>query len=538
MDIVQLPGNRYIWAGFFLILFFALFSNLGLTTLQFEEPRRAIVAMEMDLTGNYLVPKINGFLYYNKPPIYNWLVIMFFKIFQTREEWVFRLPTVLSFLTIALINFYVVRRKVSQLMAVHSSLIFLTSTNMLFYFSFQGEIDMFYTLIVYLQVLCLLHFFQKEDYFKLFIFSYLLTGVGVLTKGIPSLAFQAITILAIFIYHKRFKALFSIWNFVGIFLMAGIIGGYFYAYSLESDPLPMITRLITESSKRTLVEGSWFKSASQLYRFPLLMLTILMPWSLLIPSTKLKAVWKKGMSNEWVKLSTIFVAFNVIVYWLSPGARDRYLYMFIPFIAIVSIYLYAQGSSKFFSWSILCMEIIGLIGSLAIPIFSKELTLTHNIIITICLFLLSGGFIYLYWKYSSYRVFQLVCYLLLVRVIFNFFILPTRDKGNLSYESHAEVLVKHGVNAVLAEDYELVVFNPAIREDVTLKLIKHPPYQFSYYYSKKADKVLQYHSEEQYGYTYVCSSENFVPSENRRVLDTLDMSKKRADYLIYKLKKR
>ena len=44
----------------------ALFLNLGLEPLHFEEPRRAIVALEMELTGNWWVPKINGEYYFNK----------------------------------------------------------------------------------------------------------------------------------------------------------------------------------------------------------------------------------------------------------------------------------------------------------------------------------------------------------------------------------------------------------------------------------------------------------------------------------------
>lgn len=535
MDIVRLPSSRYIWGGLIIILFLALFLNLGLVGLKFEEPRRAIVALEMELSGNYLIPKINDFYYYNKPPIYNWILILFFKIFQSTEEWVVRMPTVVSFLLIAVINFLVVSKKVNRQMAAHSSLIFLTSTNLLFYFSFQGEIDMFYSLIVYVQITCLLHYFQKEDYFKLFIFSYILTGIGALTKGIPSLAFQAITILALFLYYKRFKALFSIWNFVGIATMIGIISGYFYLYSLQNDPLPMITRLITESSKRTLVEGSWYKSASNIYKFPLLLFTIILPWSLLIVSTKLRDIWKKGMANEWIKLCVIFISFNVVIYWLSPGTRDRYLYMFVPFISLVAIYLFSIGSTKIFSWFILLFEIVGLFGAFAIPFFSTELTMTRNLLIAFYLFIISGIFIYLYLKYSSYRVFQLVCYLLLARIAFNFLVMPVRYKNSTYAESEAEMLIEAGVNAIRVKDYKQSIFNPLIREDVDISLIEHPPYKLSFYYTEKTRMVLPYHTEEKAGFRYMATLESYIPSQEYIILDTISLNAKKNDYIIYEL---
>ncbi|MGB3468915.1 MAG: glycosyltransferase family 39 protein, partial [Cyclobacteriaceae bacterium] len=387
MDISRLPRNKYIWLGFALLLLLALLTNLGYTQLQLEEPRRAIVSLEMHHTGNYIVPKINHFDYYNKPPVYNWVLIAFFKIFQSAEEWVIRLPTVCSLLTIAAINFFVIRRKFDTPTAFYTSLIFLTASNILFYFSFQGEIDMFYSLIVYLQVICLLHFFQQKQYAALFLISYFLTAVGVLTKGIPSLAFQAITILTIFIYYKRWRALFSPWNFVGILLMTSIIGGYFYLYNLENDPLPMITRLITESSKRTIVEESWYNSLAQLYKFPLLLFTLMMPWSLMLFSAKIRQVWRSVLQHDWVRLCLLFVISNAVVYWLSPGTRDRYLYMFIPFISLIIYRLFNAGPNKFFNIVIIALEVIVLAGAVGIPFYSQGLSLLQNISIAAFLFI-------------------------------------------------------------------------------------------------------------------------------------------------------
>ena len=535
MEIIQLPRSRFIWVGFIVILCIALLSNLGLLSLQFEEPRRALVALEMTISGNYFNPKINGFDYYNKAPFYNWLLIIFFKIFGSSDEWVVRLPTVFSFLAIAFINYKIIREKVNKEIAIHSSLIFLTASNLLYYFSFQGEIDMFYSLIVFIQIICLLHYFQKEDYLKLFVISYILTGIGVITKGIPSLAFQAITILAIFIYHKRFKALFSIWNFVGIFLMCAIIGGYFYIYSLQNDPLPMITRLITESSKRTALEESWYKSMAQLYKFPLLVFTMFLPWSLLLFSTKIKSAWKTAFSNDWIRLSVIFVASNVIIYWLSPGAKDRYLYMFIPFISVIVVYLYSIKSYTLFSWVILVFEIIGLAGSFAIPFLSKSLTMTHNVMVAVYLFIISATSLYFYFKHSGYRLFQFVCFLLFVRIAFNFLVMPTRQAEKPSFELQANQLIDVGVEAIRTEQYDITVYNPLVRDSVVIPLIKHPPYQLSYYYLKKTGKILQFHDKEQEGVIYIANIDNFDKNEHIVIMDTLSMNKKDSDYLIYKL---
>ena len=42
--------------------------------LRGEESRRAVVTMEMIFTDHYLAPTLHGLPYYNKPPVFNWVV--------------------------------------------------------------------------------------------------------------------------------------------------------------------------------------------------------------------------------------------------------------------------------------------------------------------------------------------------------------------------------------------------------------------------------------------------------------------------------
>ena len=161
--------------------------------------------------------------------------------------------------------------------------------------------------------------------------------------------------------------------------------------------------------------------------------------------------------------------------------------------------------------------------------------MSHNIIIAGYLFMISGICIYFYFKHSSYRIFQFVCFLLLVRIAFNFLVMPTRYNEKPSLELQAERMIDAGVEALTAKKYSLSVYNPLVRDSVIIPLIKHPPYQLSYYYSKKSGKILNYHDEEQKGVVYITSIENFDNTENVEIIDTLSMNKKDAEYLIYQL---
>ena len=69
----------------------------------------------------------------------------------------------------------------------------------------------------------------------MFLFSYGLMVVGVLTKGMPALLFQAITLLVWFIVNKRFWKLFAIPHILAIIAAGGVIYGYLLLFSEQAD---------------------------------------------------------------------------------------------------------------------------------------------------------------------------------------------------------------------------------------------------------------------------------------------------------------
>src|SRR5512140_1913826 len=162
----DLPGERprrrmLLAVGFVLLVAAGLLVNLGLRPLEFEEPRRALVALEMALRGDLLVPTTNGALYLNKPPVFNWLLLACMRLFGSRAEWVLRLPTVAAMLLTALVFWAVARRALGRATAIAATGFLLTFTTLLFYGTLYGEIDVFYALVVLLQALAIFVFEQR-----------------------------------------------------------------------------------------------------------------------------------------------------------------------------------------------------------------------------------------------------------------------------------------------------------------------------------------------------------------------------------------
>src|ERR1051325_1080594 len=94
----------------FIVLIIALFFNLSIVPLYLEEPRRALIALEMLFNHNLIVPREMGEFYYKKPPLFNWLIIASYKIFGEGSELAQRLISVLSLLAMAMLTFLFVRK--------------------------------------------------------------------------------------------------------------------------------------------------------------------------------------------------------------------------------------------------------------------------------------------------------------------------------------------------------------------------------------------------------------------------------------------
>jgi 4-amino-4-deoxy-L-arabinose transferase-like glycosyltransferase len=69
--------------------------NLATVAFIGDEGIRSLVALEMKLSGNYIMPTLNGAAYYNKPPLYNWILLASSWLWGGFGEWPARLTTLL-----------------------------------------------------------------------------------------------------------------------------------------------------------------------------------------------------------------------------------------------------------------------------------------------------------------------------------------------------------------------------------------------------------------------------------------------------------
>lgn len=314
---------------------------LGKAPLYLEEPRRAIIAMEMAFSRNYWAPTLLGEWYYNKPPIFNWLLLIFQGLGRLlgdrpfHEFWL-RLPTVVSILAIAGLVYRAGQYEVHRLFGARAGLLFMTSGGILFFFSVLAEIDLFYALIVFAGILSTWYFGRQQAYLPLFLSAYSFCALGLLTKGLPSLAFTATTLLVYFADQRRVAKLFSLAHILGILLLGVLAGAYIYKYSQYHSPEYLLHNLIGESVRRTPASTPLLALPRHFVLFPLNILMDMLPGilaGLLLLRRDMREVLLER--HPFIRFCTLMLLANLLLYWVSPGARIRYVYPLFPLMALL-----------------------------------------------------------------------------------------------------------------------------------------------------------------------------------------------------------
>lgn len=411
----------------------ALLINLGLLPLIADEPIRALVALELKLNGNPFVATLQGEYYLNKPPLFNWLLLGFFRLFGAADEWVIRLPTVLALLGMGAALYYFVSRWLGRGLGVAAALAFITSGRMLFYDSMLGLIDTLHALITYLGFMAVFELGERRHWAALFIVSYALTSVGFLLKGLPSLVFQGLALAVYFGWQPgQWRRLLSGAHALGLAVLVAMVGGYFEVYSHFHPLHEYLATLLDQSTQRTVAFHAWGESLLHLVKFPFDFLSDFLPWTLLFVCLA-RPGWRRVLwEHPFLRFNAVLFAALLPVFWLSPGTIPRYLFVLTPLGFTVAVYFYRRfWAERRWPHRVLdalllaACALVSLIVA-AVPLFPQTAALPGVVWKAVVVALALAGCMLAFWRLPGQRLLWLGLYLLCMRVGFNWFVLPVR----------------------------------------------------------------------------------------------------------------
>ena len=410
-----------------LLLIISFFYNSGQQALLADEPTRALNALEIMLRQNP-IPTINGEIYLNKPPLYNWMLIPFYKAFGF-DEAITRLPAILSLLILGFLVFYFNRKFTGDFdTSFFVAIAFLTSGNLFFYSSLLGHIDATFSIFMFLLFMLNYQYGKQGNWNALFRWCYILCFIGFMLKGIPALVFVAITLLVTAIFFKRFKVLFSASHFLNMLWLFVPVALYFWAFSYYYPLDEYFLNLWSESSKRTVMEKSFLESIQHIFVFPFQFVLDTAPWSFLVFIFFIKKCRNYVWNNEYLRYSLLVLVANIAIYWLAPDNRARYVMMLYPLFFTVVLFAFTNQNlmeKKWariaFKWFPMVLPIL-LIGAYFIHLDFFQAYRIELIVLVVLAIILAV----FTWKSKQISFFPLLFFMLILRLGFDLIAIPDR----------------------------------------------------------------------------------------------------------------
>ena len=318
---------------FLLFLAFALLINIGTLTLYHEEPRRGIVTFEMLKTGNFLQPTVLEEPYYKKPPFHNWVLSLSAMVFGSVSEVALRFPSVLSVLLTSLLIFWFVDKFFDRRRALLSSLIFSTFYIVLFGYGSKCEPDTLFTLLVSSSILLWFYLMERGRELPAWIVGYFLTSLAALTKGLPAVHFFLISVGVYFFLSGNFRRLFSFNHFLGLAVGLLPFVGWLFSVKTEQAVITLISEVISRSPGHTGI----VKTLKNYFSFPFRFVGATFPWSLVFIYYFIKGRINpaESLNDRTVRFLLLSFFFNLLVYWVFPGSRLRYVMPILPLLAVL-----------------------------------------------------------------------------------------------------------------------------------------------------------------------------------------------------------
>jgi 4-amino-4-deoxy-L-arabinose transferase-like glycosyltransferase len=308
-----------------LLTVLTIFMNLGsMPLLDPDEPVYAETPKEMIQLNDFISPRIYGEYWYDKPPMYYWLVAGAFKLFGINEFGA-RFPSALLAVICVTVVYLSTAKLFSESAGIASGLVLATSIEY-FYLGKAAVTDITLTLFLTASLLC----FLQRQYYLFYVFSALAT----LTKGPIGLLFPGAIIFIWMILVHRFRELKYMKIPAGILIFAVVaLPWYWIMYQIHGAAfvdgfigVNNITRFTTAEHAKT---SGWY------FFIPVLILGFF-PWiSLLFQAIKTSLKSKETDEYATLVFLNIWAAFIFIFFSISSTKLVTYILPSFPPLAIL-----------------------------------------------------------------------------------------------------------------------------------------------------------------------------------------------------------
>jgi len=330
--------QRTLWTFVAIAMSVVWFALLDVRKLQHpDEGRYAEIAREMQETGDWVTPRLNGLKYFEKPPLQYWLTAASYQAFEL-DEWTSRLPVALAGWLAVLVVGYAGSRIASPAAGAYAAVVL---AGMVWHFGIAHIVTLDALLSFWLAAaLCgfLLAQHAAAAPFERRAFmlaAWAAIAGAVLTKGLIGLVIPAGS-LVFYTLLTRDMALWRRLEIVrGILLMLALSAPWFVLVSLRNPEFAQfffihehLQRFLTNEHHRV---GAWW------YFIPLLVVGLL-PWVGMFVWAFLRG-WREGVPDingfSWPRFCLVWIVFVFLFFSASGSKLPSYILPLFPAAALL-----------------------------------------------------------------------------------------------------------------------------------------------------------------------------------------------------------
>ena len=308
-----------------------------------DEPRFALIAQDMLRSGDWMIPRVGGDLYADKPPLYFWLLSASMALTGSMRLG-FLLPSLLAGLGSVVLVYDLLRRVRGREVAFTGALVLLFTFQFVWQFR-QAQIDATLCFLTTLGLYGLLRHLFAGPSIRWFFVGWAAAGFGVITKGVgflPLLVLVPYAVLSARGWRSTATHRDHRW-WLGPAFFLGAIACWFvpmmYVTSAGGELLAYRDEILFQQTV-TRYADAWHHHEPFWYYpvrvIPLLWLplTALLPW--LVPA------WRKALSRDVVHRDTFvavllaWVLLVILFFSASSGKRGVYVLPAVPALAMAA----------------------------------------------------------------------------------------------------------------------------------------------------------------------------------------------------------
>ena len=307
-------------------------ARLGRQPIVGEESRWATGAREMLASGDWIVPRQQGRVFPERPPMTMWAIAVAGWLRGEVDTIAVRLPSVIAVVLTSLLIYGYGRLAVSRIAALAAAIVYATMGQVL-QIGRLGESEALFTLLVSASLL-LWHLGYLRAWPPLATWScgFGFAALAALVKG-PQAPVYFVAITAAYLAVRRDWRYLLRWQYAaGAFVFAAIVSSWQIPFYLATDWPTVVATWSGLAADRVHLGGI----AQHVFTYPLETFACLLPWSpiaVAIAKRETRALLSDVRPVTTFLFTAVLVAYPTV--WIAAGARGRYFMPLYPLVAVL-----------------------------------------------------------------------------------------------------------------------------------------------------------------------------------------------------------